>query len=60
MTDVIEKLRFVRNMGTRVILDQEDVIELMAIIDEKQTGKVDEGEDSNLDPLLFYPPITMK
>lgn len=37
MSDIIYKLRFVRDQGTKVILDQADVIHLLAIIEEKQT-----------------------
>lgn len=37
MSDIIERLRIARDTGNRVILDQSDVIHLMAMIEDKQT-----------------------
>jgi len=68
--DVVDKLRFVRDMGTRVILDQGEVIDILALIEEKQIlpdqvkdfvgGNNIHLNESGQEPLLFFPEITMK
>lgn len=70
MIDVIKKLRIARDSGERVILEQSEVIELVAIIEDKQTlpervkDFVNDNNiylnDSGCKPLLFFPEITMK
>jgi len=70
MIDAIKKLRLARDVGERVILEQSEVIELLATIEEKQTlpeRVKDFVNDNNIHlnehgkrPLLFFPEITLK